>query len=96
MPAGTPTLPGSPHGVYSVESTSIPRQNPGMTLTVNGETKEFDGDSMSLPDLLRELSMDEVPVVVEHNLEPLLPAQHAATTLAHGDRLEIIRVVAGG
>ncbi len=67
-----------------------------MKLVINGENKTFDRDSMTLGDLLHEISMAEIPVVIEHNREPLLPAQHAATLVRDGDQLEIIRVVAGG
>jgi sulfur carrier protein len=35
-------------------------------------------------------------VVVEHNGEAVAPSEFAARQLADGDRLEIIRIVAGG
>ena len=35
-------------------------------------------------------------VVVEHNGEAVAPSQFAARPLAPGDRLEIVRIVAGG
>lgn len=67
-----------------------------MNLTVNGEVKTIESDPLTLPDLLQLLAMDAVPVVVEHNREPLLPAEHAHTVLRNGDQIEIVRVVAGG
>jgi sulfur carrier protein len=35
-------------------------------------------------------------VVVEHNGEAVAPSEFAARTLAVGDRLEIVKIVAGG
>jgi sulfur carrier protein len=35
-------------------------------------------------------------VVVEHNGEAVAPSEFAARQLAAGDRLEIVRIVAGG
>jgi sulfur carrier protein len=35
-------------------------------------------------------------VVVEHNGEAVAPSEFAARTLQPGDRLEIVRIVAGG
>lgn len=35
-------------------------------------------------------------VVVEHNGEAVAPSEFAARPLADGDRLEIVRIVAGG
>lgn len=35
-------------------------------------------------------------VVVEHNGEPVAPSQFASRPLAANDRLEIVRIVAGG
>lgn len=35
-------------------------------------------------------------VVVEHNGEPVLHWEFAARPLASGDRLEVVRIVAGG
>ena len=35
-------------------------------------------------------------VVVEHNGEAVAPSEFASRTLAAGDRLEIVKIVAGG
>ncbi len=72
-----------------------------MTLTINGEPREVAPDQpgtnkVKLPDLLRELGFSEIPVLVEHNGIALRPREHNACELRPGDRLEIIRVVAGG
>ena len=67
-----------------------------MNATINGEHKQFEADSMSLKDLLSELGLANHPVVIEHNGEALLPAEHADAIVNDGDCLEIVRVVAGG
>ena len=43
-------------------------------------------------------SQDLLPrsVVVEHNGEAVSPSEFAARQLSEGDRLEIVRIVAGG
>lgn len=61
----------------------------------NGETV-----SVELPCSLERflVERDQLPrsVVVERNGEAVAPSQFAAMQLADGDRLEIIRIVAGG
>lgn len=42
----------------------------------------------------RHLTLERV--VVERNGEPLTPSEAIETRLADGDRLEIVRIVAGG
>ena len=42
----------------------------------------------------RDLAVERV--VVERNGEPLTPSEARETVLAEGDRLEIVRIVAGG
>lgn len=46
--------------------------------------------------LLQTLGMAEIPVLVEHNTTALFPREFPTTALSPGDRLEIIRIVAGG
>ena len=67
-----------------------------MKLLINGEEREFSSDETSIPRVLEKLELAGVPVVVEHNEEALLPKEHAQVQLKEGDRLEIVRVVAGG
>ncbi len=69
-----------------------------MTLTLNGESRDFESASTSMPlkALLAELGFEKVPVLVEHNGTALRPREHADLELTDGDQLEIIRVVAGG
>ena len=67
-----------------------------MKVTVNGDGREFDGESLSLGEVLEALGLGGHPVVVEHNGSALLPGEQAGTVVRDGDQLEIVRVVAGG
>jgi sulfur carrier protein len=64
-------------------------------LTVNGRPAEV-ADGTSLPALIESLGLRVGSVVVEHNGTALLRSELAAATLADGDRLELVRAVAGG
>jgi sulfur carrier protein len=46
--------------------------------------------------LLAELAVGLRPVLVERNGEALFPRDFPATVLGDGDRVEIVRMVAGG
>lgn len=50
----------------------------------------------SLEEFLRRQNLRPRGVVVEHNGEAVAPSEFAARTLADGDRLEIVQIVAGG
>ena len=62
---------------------------------VNGDDVEVP-DGASLPDLLEQLGLTRRLIVVERNGEPVPRADVATTRLADGDRLELVRAVAGG
>jgi sulfur carrier protein len=66
-----------------------------MQLVVNGAPREVE-DGTSLPQLLEQLGLRVGSVVVEHNGTALLRSELAGTQLADGDRLELVRAVAGG
>lgn len=66
-----------------------------MQLTVNGRVSQVD-DGTSLPALIESLGLRVGSVVVEHNGTALLRSELAAVELADGDRLELVRAVAGG
>lgn len=66
-----------------------------MLLTVNGAAREV-VDGMSLPQLVEQLGLRVGSVVVEHNGIALLRSEVLATQLSDGDRLELVRAVAGG
>jgi thiamine biosynthesis protein ThiS len=62
---------------------------------VNGDDVETP-DGASLGELLEQLGLGRRLIVVERNGEPVPRAEVAATALADGDRLELVRAVAGG
>lgn len=64
-------------------------------LTVNGRASQV-ADDTTLPLLLDSLGLRVGAVVVEHNGTALLRSEVLATVLAEGDRLELVRAVAGG
>jgi thiamine biosynthesis protein ThiS len=65
------------------------------TLTANGKLREVPEGS-TIRDLLDAVGWKPAWVVVERNGEPVERSAFAQTTLADGDRLEIVRAVAGG
>ncbi len=62
---------------------------------VNGRSSELPDDT-DLPALLVSLGLRPGSVVVEHNGTALLRSELAAALLRDGDRLELVRAVAGG
>jgi len=65
-----------------------------MQLWVNGERTSVP-DGLSVAGLVRHLGIDG-PVAVERNVEVVPRAEHEGTTLAEGDRIEIVHFVGGG
>ncbi len=65
-----------------------------MRLTINGEDKTF--DTPHLAALVTHLGLDVRKVAVERNLEIVPRSLYAETTLADGDRIEIVQFVGGG
>lgn len=66
-----------------------------MHLTVNGETRSFDG-AATVAALVEALGLDARKVAVERNLEIVPKSAYAATALADGDRIEIVHFIGGG
>ena len=66
-----------------------------MQLTVNGKPTDV-ADGTSLPLLIESLGLRVGSVVVEHNGTALLRSELLAASLTDGDRLELVRAVAGG
>lgn len=64
-------------------------------IQVNGEQQEIAANS-SIADLLAQLEVDPRYLAVERNLELVPRAEHAATKLAEGDRVEVVTLVGGG
>jgi thiamine biosynthesis protein ThiS len=69
--------------------------NPGIAVRVNGQILQVPAGS-SVADLLRQLALPPTHVAVEHNLQVVPRAEHAARALADGDRVEIVTFVGGG
>lgn len=61
----------------------------------NGEPVELP-DGASVADLLEHLGLGAKWVVVERNGEPVERSAVGETCLGEGDRLELVRAVAGG
>jgi sulfur carrier protein len=66
-----------------------------VTVVANGETVEL-GERATVDDLLATLGLGGKWVLVERNGIPVPRAELATTALADGDRLELVRAVAGG
>lgn len=65
-----------------------------LTLTVNGEPRQFPPGSVA--DLLAQLGYDRRRVAVEVNETVVPAAQHTERPLTPGDRVEIVTLVGGG
>ena len=66
-----------------------------MNLTVNGETRAFEGVA-DLAALVAALGLDRRKVAVERNLEIVPKSAFASTNLGEGDRIEIVHFIGGG
>jgi thiamine biosynthesis protein ThiS len=65
-----------------------------MKLVLNGQDREV--RATQVEELVAEIGLPLAAALVEHNGTALLRAEWAMTKLNDGDRLEIIRMVAGG
>ena len=65
-----------------------------MKLVLNGSEREI--KATQVEQLVAELGLPLAAALVEHNGTALLRSEWTATKLHDGDRLEIIRMVAGG
>lgn len=70
-------------------------ENTAVEIQVNGEPRAA-RSGVGLLELLAELGLPHGAVLVEHNGVALFRKDWPTIRLAAGDRLEIIRVVAGG
>ena len=66
-----------------------------MQIALNGENTDSRG-AQTVDDLVRRLELPPEAVLIEHNGVALHRREWRETPLAKGDRIEIIRVVAGG
>jgi sulfur carrier protein len=65
-----------------------------MLLVVNGETREVLGATVAA--MVAELGLDTRKVAVERNLEIVPRSRFDGTTLAPGDRIEVVQFIGGG
>ena len=65
-----------------------------MTLLLNG--REHEVKATQVEELVAELGLPLAAALVEHNGTALLRSEWTASKLRDADRLEIIRMVAGG
>jgi sulfur carrier protein len=65
-----------------------------MKLLLNGQQREV--AAANAEELVAELGLPLAAALVEHNGVALLRSEWSTTELHDGDRLEIIRMVAGG
>jgi len=72
--------------------------NKAKTITIQANGEKFRGipAECSLLEFLAARQLSPGRVVVERNGEALTPAETRETILEDGDRLEIVRIVAGG
>jgi len=64
-------------------------------VTINGEPRTVERSS-NVAELIAELGLPAPAILVEHNGLALRREEWPARTLADGDRIEIVRIVAGG
>lgn len=67
-----------------------------MQLTINGNAKQFDSNTMSVADLVNELNIVGKRIAVECNGEIVPKSQYAVVVLKDGDQLEVVGAVGGG
>jgi sulfur carrier protein len=67
---------------------------PDVRITANGEEFELP-EPRSISEFIRDRGLDPRFVVVERNGEPLERSRYD-TVLEEGDRIELVRMVAGG
>ncbi|MEM1296046.1 MAG: sulfur carrier protein ThiS [Verrucomicrobiota bacterium] len=66
-----------------------------MTVTINGNEETIEEQSLTIDQLLRRLGVD-YPVLVEHNGTALFEREFGDSKVGEGDRIELLRIAAGG
>jgi len=64
-------------------------------VTANGETYDLP-ETRTIAEFVRDRGLDPRFVVVERNGEPLERSRYDSVMLEDGDRIELVRAVAGG
>ena len=67
-----------------------------MQLTINGKPRSFDAASLTVAELVQHLELVGKRLAIERNGEIVPRSQFEATSLADGDKLEIVGAVGGG
>ncbi len=66
-----------------------------MTVSINGESREI-ARAGNVAELIEELALPAPAILVEHNGLALRRNEWTGRALEEGDRIELIRIVAGG
>ena len=66
-----------------------------VTILANGKARQV-RPSQTVAEMVREMKLEPSSVLVERNGEALLRQEWDQRRVEHGDRLEFVRVVAGG
>ena len=66
-----------------------------MKVWINGELVEANG-ATTVSELARQYDLQPKTVLIEHNATALHRREWTERLLAEGDRIEVVRVVAGG
>jgi sulfur carrier protein len=66
-----------------------------MTVTINGEAHDI-ARAHDVAGLIEELGLPAPAILVEHNGLALRREEWTGRLLAEGDRIELVRIVAGG
>ena len=66
-----------------------------VTIFANGKARQVDPDK-TVAEMIRDLKLTPAAVLVERNGRALLRQEWEMEKVEHGDRLEFVRVVAGG
>ncbi len=67
-----------------------------MKLTINGKDRDFPAPTLTVAQLLAELTMKQDRVALELNREIVPKTRWDETALSEGDHLEIVHFVGGG
>ena len=66
-----------------------------MKVRVNGSERDFDEGTV-ISEMIKDLDLNIVGMIVERNLEVVSRSEYNSTRLNEGDKIELIRLVAGG
>ena len=66
------------------------------TVTLNGVATDVTADASTLADLVSALGLSGKRIAIEKNGEIVPRSRYSTTTIARGDRLEIVGAVGGG